>query len=101
MLEKNIALALFNRGQYAESVPYFDKVLAFYGETIPKNPILKALKFGAGFFAFLVSIYLPFLKWKKDPTPRDKDIISLFHKKCQALMVTDPQEFFIQTLYFH
>ncbi len=101
MLEKNIALALFNRGQLAESVEYFDKVLAFYGVTIPKNPIIKALIAGAGFFAFLIAFYLPFLKWRLAPTPRDKDIISLFHKKCLALSVTDPKEFFIQEIYFH
>ncbi len=99
MLEKNIALALFIRGQFGESVEYFDKVLTFYGETIPTNPIFKALKFGSGFIAFLVSIYLPFFKWKKDPTPRDKEIISLFSKKLLALSVTDPQEFFIQAFY--
>ena len=98
-LEKNIALSLHNRGQYAESVEYFDKVLAFYGETVPKNPISKALKFGAGFSALIVSIYLPFLKWRKDPTQKDKDISSLFYKKIQALGVTDPQEFLIQAFY--
>ena len=96
MLEKNIALALFNKGKQAESVPYFDRVLAYYGETVPKNPIIKALKFCAGFFAFLVSIYLPFLKWRKDPTQKDKEIISLFNKKCIALANINPQELFIQ-----
>ena len=96
MLEKNIALALFNKGKHAESVQYFDKVLAYYGETLPKHPISKALKFAAGFFAFLLGIYLPFLKWRKDPTQQDKEIISLLYKKIQALINTDPQEFFIQ-----
>jgi tetratricopeptide (TPR) repeat protein len=100
MLEKNIALVLLNKGQHAESVPYFDKVLAFYGMTFPKNPIAKALRIFAGFFVFLVSIYLPSLKWKKDPTPRDKEIISLYHKKCQALMTTDPKVMFVQALDF-
>ena len=100
MLEKNIALALLNKGQLAESVKYFDKVLAFYGETVPKNPIFKALKFGAGFFAFLVSIYLPFLKWRRTPTQKDKEVISLFYKKDTALGMTDPLKFFIQTFYF-
>jgi class 3 adenylate cyclase/tetratricopeptide (TPR) repeat protein len=100
MLEKNIALALFNRGQLAESVEYFDKVLAFYGVTIPKNPIIKVLKAGVGFFALLVGIYLPFLKWRKDPTQKDRAIISLFYKKLQALAVTDPKEFLIQSFYF-
>jgi tetratricopeptide (TPR) repeat protein len=100
MLEKNIALALFNRGQLAESVEYFDKVLAFYGLTIPRNPIIKALKAGVGFFDFLVAFYLSFLKWKKYPTQKDKEVLSLFYKKLQALSVTDPKEYFIQTFYF-
>ena len=100
MLEKNIALALFNRGQFTESVEYFDKVLAFYGVTVPKHPISKALKFAAGFFAVLVSIYLPFLKWRKDPTKKDKELISLNYTKLQALSQIDPQKFFIQSFYF-
>ena len=99
MLEKNIALALFNRGQYVESVEYFDKVLAFYDVTIPKNPTIKALRASAGFFAFLVAFYLPFLKWKKEPTSKGKEFISLFYKKLQVLAVIDPLEFFIQTFY--
>ncbi len=101
MLEKNIALALFNRGQLAESVPYFDKVLTFYGVTIPKNPIIKALKAGANFFDFFIAIYFPSLKWKKEPSPKDREIISLFFKKLQALGVTDPQEYFIQWFYLY
>ncbi|MGO9147917.1 MAG: adenylate/guanylate cyclase domain-containing protein [Desulfomonilia bacterium] len=99
MLEKNIALALFNKGKHAESVPYFDKVLSFYGETVPKNPIIKALKFTTGFFAFLVSIYLPFFKWRKDPTQEDKEIISLFYKKLLALSNPNPKEMIIQLFY--
>ena len=100
MLEKSIALSLFNRGYLAESVPYFDKVLAFYGETIPKNPTSIALKFSAGFFSFLVSVYFPFLKWKRNPTQLDKEIISLLYKKVLALLMTDPQQMFVQSFYF-
>ncbi|HWR67869.1 MAG TPA: AAA family ATPase [Desulfomonilia bacterium] len=99
MLEKNIALALFNRGQYSESIPYFDKVLSFYGETVPKNSIFKALKFFAGFYALLVGIYIPVLRWRKVPTQKDKEVINLSIKKMETLSVIDPQEFFIQT--FH
>ncbi|HOO44617.1 MAG TPA: adenylate/guanylate cyclase domain-containing protein [Deltaproteobacteria bacterium] len=99
MLEKNIALALFNRGKYTESVEYFDKVLTCFGEGVPTNAISKIWKFCMGFVAFLIGIYLPFLKWKKTPSSRDNEIISLFYKKLQALSVTDPQEFFIRV--FH
>ena len=100
MLEKNIAFALYNRGQLAESVEYFDKVLAYYGETVPKNPILKALKSCAGFFAFLISMYLSFLKWKKEPTQKDKEKMNLFIKKHSALAMTAPLDFFIQSFWW-
>jgi class 3 adenylate cyclase/tetratricopeptide (TPR) repeat protein len=101
MLEKNIALALFNKGQYVESIPYFDKILAFYGETTPKHQTTKILKLGAGFFAGLVGLYLPFLKWKKVPSPEDSEFFSLFYKKCAALAVTDPVEWFFQAFYMY
>lgn len=101
MLEKNIALALFHRGQYAEAVKYFNKVLTFYGETVPKNPVAKTLKTLTSFYAFLVSFYLPFLRWKKEPTPKVKEIFNLSHKKGQAISITDSVGFFIQNLYFH
>ena len=100
MLEKNIAFALFNRGQFAEAVEYFDNVLTFYGYKIPKNPILKALKSIFSFFSFLVAIYLPFLKWRKNPTQKDREIINLYHKKLAALTWINPLEFFIQSLPF-
>ena len=99
MLEKNIALALFNRGKFAESVPYFDKVLAFYGVTIPRNPIIKSLGFITGFINFIFAIYFPFFRWKKEPSHRDKEIISLFFKKLQAFVIIDPIEWFIQSFY--
>lgn len=101
MLEKNIALALYNRGQYAESIPYFDKVLAYYGETTPRSQILKVLKCGAGFFVCLVSLYLPFLKHKKEPSPEDSEFFSLFYKKCAAISITDPKEWVFQAFYFY
>ena len=37
MLEKNIAIALYNRGQYSDSVNCFDKALTSCGEHLPKN----------------------------------------------------------------
>ena len=99
MLEKNIALALFNKGQYAEAIEYFNKSLAFYGVDTPKNTVSIALHFCVSFFAFLVAFYLPFLKWKKEPSQKDKEIINQFRKKVEALSQTDPLQFFIQTIY--
>jgi len=77
MLEKNIALAFFNRGQHVEAIEYFDKALAYYGEKVPKNPILMILKFLRCFLGFLISLYLPFLKFKRVPTQKDREVIDL------------------------
>ncbi len=44
MLEKNIGLALFNRGQYAEAVEHFDKALNYYWGELPKNALSRAFK---------------------------------------------------------
>ena len=100
MLEKSIAMALFNTGNHAKAINYFDKVLTFYGEATPKHPIAIALKFASGFFAFIISIYFPFLKWGKNPTQQDKETINLFYIKLQALGNIDPQQFFIQSFWW-
>jgi len=99
MLEKNIAFALFNRGLYPESFEYFDKVLSYYGVTIPRNIVSTAIKLCASFFALFIGIYFPLFKWNRNPTPIDKEIISIFHKKATALGVIDPEQMFIQSFY--
>jgi class 3 adenylate cyclase/tetratricopeptide (TPR) repeat protein len=98
MLEMNIALALFNRGRYPESFEYFDRVLEYFGMFLPKNPLSTALKLTTGFFSFFISLYLPFLKWKRVPDSNEKIIVHLFHKKATALGVTNPMQMFIETI---
>jgi len=100
MLEKNIALALYNRGQYAESIPYFHRALIPYGATTPKHQITKILKLGASILAYISAIYFPYLYWKKDPTQEDNELFSVDYKKCAALAVIDPEEWFFQAFYF-
>ncbi|MBN1479471.1 protein kinase [candidate division KSB1 bacterium] len=100
MLEKNIAIAFFNKGQYVEAVDYFDKALAYYGEKIPHNPLLKIYKFTTGFMNFLVCLYFPALVRVKEPTMVDKEIISLYEKKTRALSSADPKRMFIETFFW-
>ena len=97
MLEKNIALALYNRGQYVEAVEYFDKTLAYYGEKLPKHLISVLLKVFVGFLDLLIALYLPFLKWKGIPTQKDNEITKLFSKKSAALAIIDPKRMFIES----
>ena len=99
MLEKNIALALYNRGIYDEAVEYFDKALNYCWGKLPKNKIAAAFEFLSAFFHFIVALYVPALKFRKIPTQRDNEIKDLFHKKCEALAIINPKRFFIESFY--
>jgi tetratricopeptide (TPR) repeat protein len=101
MLEKNIALALYNRGQYDEAVEYFDHALGYYWEKLPKNAISQIFKFLSAFLRLLKILYLPSAKPRKGPTSEDAEVLDLCNKKCKALAVIDPKRFFLEFLYMH
>ncbi len=99
MLEKNIALSLYNRGQYEEAVEYFDKALNYYWTKLPKHALSTISRFLSAFFHFIVALYVPALKFRKIPTQRDNEVKDLFHKKCEALAIINPKRFFIESFY--
>jgi tetratricopeptide (TPR) repeat protein len=101
MLEKNIAIALYNRGQYEEAVDYFDKTLQYYWGKIPTHPVLRLLGFSSAFLHFIIALYFPLLKFRKTPTEIDNQAIDLFYKKCKALAIIDPKRFFVESLYVY
>jgi class 3 adenylate cyclase/tetratricopeptide (TPR) repeat protein len=101
MLEKNIAVALYNRGQYEEAVDYFDKALNYYWGELPRGPISGVFKFTSGFLHLLISLYLSSLKFKAIPTQLDKEATDLFFKKLKALGIINAKKFFIESIYFY
>ncbi len=72
MLELNIAIALQNKGRLVESVEYFDRVQLYYKLNLPKNQLFALVKVIQGFGNLLIGIYLPSLKWKKNPDKESK-----------------------------
>jgi class 3 adenylate cyclase/tetratricopeptide (TPR) repeat protein len=101
MLEKNIALALYNRGQYDEAVEHFDYALGYYWGKLPKNAISETFKFLSAFLHLLKTLYLPSLKFSKALTPGDAEVVDLCYKKCKALAIIDPKRFFLEFLYMY
>jgi len=99
MLEKNIAIALYNKGNYIESIKYFDRTLLYLGEKVSRNWFSTIVKFLFCFFSLIISLYIPRLKWKKIPAQKDIEIIDLFTKKTTALSQTDPNRMFIESIY--
>lgn len=98
MLEKNIALALYNRGQQ-KAIEYFDKALDYYWEKLPKGRISVAIKLLSAFLHFLIALYLPSLKFRKTPTERDIEIFDLFTKKIRSVSLVDAKRYFIEYFY--
>lgn len=100
MMEKNIALTLYNKGRHYEATGYFERSLAFYGIKDPKNKSLLFIKFLASFFTFLSSIYFPFLNWRKTPSQMEIETINLNYKKVATLLNYNPKRFFMETFIF-
>lgn len=101
MFEANIAAAFYNCGLYEEAIAYFDKTLDYYWGKLPRNPLVITWRLAAGFLHLLAALYLPFLKFKRVPTEQEREIIELYYKKCQALIIVSPKRFFIESFYFY
>jgi class 3 adenylate cyclase/tetratricopeptide (TPR) repeat protein len=96
MLEKNIALALYNRGRHPEAIKYFDKVLDYYLGESPKGRIMQVIKLMSALLHFIIALYLPFLKFRETPSERDVEIVDLFFKKVNSISLIDAKRFFIE-----
>jgi tetratricopeptide (TPR) repeat protein len=94
-IEKNIALALYYRGRYPESISYIDKVLEFHGFTDPGNIISKAAVMLSGLMHLILALYLPFFKWRKTPSEKDRDVLNMVANKIEMYTHTDPVQYLI------
>ena len=98
LFEKNIALALFNKGQYENALTYFDGVLERWGAGSPKNKIIIAFKLIYNLLSVIRNLYFPIRKKRKFPTSRDNEIFDLSYKRALVLVDLDPQRCFIEYL---
>jgi predicted ATPase/class 3 adenylate cyclase len=101
MLEKNIALALYNRGRHEEALGHFDRALEHYWGKLPKNVLSRLSEFLSSFGHFATALFIPSLKFKGAPTQRDLQVFDLFYKKCKSLAITNPKRFFVELLSLH
>jgi len=101
LLEKNIALAFYNRGQYEEAVEYFDRALSFYWIKRHHPARFAFLKVLPSFMQFLTGLWLPWLKFRRIPSEENLQTCDLFYKKLKALGIIDPRRYFVESLYFY
>ncbi len=98
MLEKNIALAFYNKGQYVNALEYFDSVLRRWGAGFSKNKAVIVLKLVADMLSLVVKLYLPSQKARRIPDKRDNEIVNINYKRAVSLVYLDPTGCFVGLL---
>ncbi|MFC2155523.1 protein kinase [Acidobacteriota bacterium] len=98
MLERNIAVALFNKGHMSEALKYLDKVLAYRGVRSPRKRIPGVVNLSAKLVRVIKNIYLPAPGQKKIPSERDIEIINLIEKRGAVFAQVDSNRFILETL---
>jgi tetratricopeptide (TPR) repeat protein len=101
MMEKNIAFAYHNKGQFSEALKYFDRILIYYNIKSPKNSISKALVALNGLIHLLVGLYWPSIKWKKIPNKHDAEIIKINFVMLNEIGVAAPERLISKTFDFY
>jgi len=98
MLEKNIALAFFNKGQYADALEYLDSVLEHWGVKSSRNKINIAFTLISDLLSLILNLYLPTKKAKMIPGKMDHEIFNLMEKRLISLAFIEPKRYFIEFL---
>jgi class 3 adenylate cyclase len=98
MLEKNIALALFNKGQYADALKYLDRVLGRWGLMSPKTRLNRTYRLVSDLLSLITTLYLPSGRRKRIPNQRENEIFTVLEKKLIALAFLEPRRFFVEFL---
>jgi class 3 adenylate cyclase/tetratricopeptide (TPR) repeat protein len=96
--EKNIALALFNKGQYATAIDYFDSVLERLGAGSSKSRIVTGFRLFSGLLNLIRNHYLPSINSNRIPDDRDDEILDLYYRKAIALVFLDSEKCFVEFL---
>ncbi|MBW2722742.1 MAG: AAA family ATPase [Deltaproteobacteria bacterium] len=96
-LEKNLGLALMNRGRLIEAVDHFDRTTRLLGHSAPRG----SLAMGFGFVANLVSVlgrlYAGRPHGKRQATDRDRELMDTMFRRAMAQSTTNPIHFFVDS----
>ena len=87
--EKNIGIALYNKGQWAEAVKYFDSVLERWGAPLPKRGPFGMVRLAWDLLVMIKMIYLKLPNSKKIPEERENELLELYYKMVTALAFFD------------
>ncbi|MBW1898701.1 MAG: AAA family ATPase, partial [Deltaproteobacteria bacterium] len=99
MIQKQIALSFYNKGQYNEAFEYYTKALSGHNIRIPENRFLFLPGFAVAFVNFFISLYFPALKWKRYPEKHEMEAIEIFYYRIATLVYLDSRRFFLESFF--
>jgi tetratricopeptide (TPR) repeat protein len=99
LLEKNLAIALLNRGRLIEAVDHFDASTHLLGAPAPRG----ALAMGAGFAANLARVmgrlYLRRRPWgRRAATARERELVDVMFRRAMAQSTSAPTRFLVDSV---
>jgi class 3 adenylate cyclase/tetratricopeptide (TPR) repeat protein/type II secretory pathway predicted ATPase ExeA len=99
LLEKNIARALFNRGQLIEAEEHINLALECLGEKVPKGDRALLRRFLLDILAVMAHLYLPIGRRQKPfATETQREVAILMFERGQCAITADPQRFVFDSM---
>ena len=99
LLEKNIGLALLNKGNLIECIPHFNQALRHLGEPVPETSLQIALRFGLDAAAVLRHLYSKRRKTRRHAEDGiDRQVLQVRFNRAKAQTTTDTTRFFFDTI---
>jgi class 3 adenylate cyclase len=95
LLEKNIALALQNKGRLTESIEHFDRALEHLGEPVPKGKVAATWRWAVDLTSVLWHVYFraDAHRGVRD-LEREREVCELFFYRGHAEVTSDPTRLF-------
>jgi class 3 adenylate cyclase/tetratricopeptide (TPR) repeat protein len=99
LLERNIALALFQTGNLTESIDHFDRALGHLGQRVPGSTAALTWRFVVNLAALLTRLYVRLPLGRPSPaTDRDREIMQINYTRARAQMTSDPRRYFFDSI---
>lgn len=96
-LEKNLGLALHNRGQLLEAEGHLNAALRLLGQRVVESEPLLMLRFARNLPLALLHLFRP-RRTLRSADDRDREVISLMYRRAQAQSTVSPTRFFFDTM---
>ncbi|MCP3985767.1 MAG: AAA family ATPase, partial [bacterium] len=96
-LEKNLGLALYNRGQFIDAEQHFNTALRALGESVPRSQTAMMLRFARNLPIELARLWLP-LRRRRPSTARDREVVAIMYRRAEAQTTVSPERFLFDTM---